>query len=146
LRSDVDDKVDITNMPGYSDGQFDFFICSHVLEHVTDDAKALQELHRILRPGGKGIVMVPIILSLNQTQEDPTVEDEAERWRRFGQNDHVRLYSKNDFIKRIEQAGFRTHQLGEEYFGEELFRRSGITRQSVLYVAEKGMADHNTAT
>jgi SAM-dependent methyltransferase len=133
----VDDKVDITDLRIYADGQFDFFICSHVLEHVPDDRKALHELYRILKPGGKGILMVPIILTLTDTDEDTELADEGERWRRFGQDDHVRMYSKNDFIDRVQQSGFRVRQYGKDFFGADVFARAGITSQSVLYVVEK---------
>ena len=133
----VDDKVDITNMSIYADNQFDFFICSHVLEHVVDDKKAMRELYRILKLGGRGILMVPIILTIDEIDEDPSITDIAERWRRFGQHDHVRLYSKKGFIERAEETGFLIHQLGKEFFGEEVFARNGITNQSVLYVVEK---------
>jgi SAM-dependent methyltransferase len=132
----VDDKVDITELP-YQDGEFDFFICSHVLEHVSDDRKGIRELHRILKPGGKGILMVPIVLCVSEIDEDPTVVDEGERWRRFGQFDHVRLYSKQGFIERVKAAGFLVHQHGQEFFGAEEFIRTGISGQSVLYVVEK---------
>jgi SAM-dependent methyltransferase len=133
----VDDKVDITELRPYQDGEFDFFICSHVLEHVSDDRKAIRELHRILRPGGKGILMVPIVLCVSEIDEDPTVVDEGERWRRFGQFDHVRLYSKHGFIERVKAAGFLVHQHGQEFFGAAEFIRTGISGQSVLYVVEK---------
>ena len=113
------------------------YYCSHVLEHVPDDKKALCELYRILKPQGLGILMVPIILDLAEIDEEPTVIDETERWRRFGQNDHVRLYSKNGFIKRVKDAGFLIHQYGKDYFGEKLFEQNGITNQSILYVVEK---------
>ena len=133
----VDDKVDITDLQNYGGEEFNFLICSHVLEHVPDDRKALRELYRILKPGGKGILMVPIMLSLDQIDEDPTVTDVGERWRRFGQDDHVRMYSKNGFLQRVEQAGFQVHQHGKDFFGEALFFQTGITSQSVLYVVEK---------
>ncbi len=133
----VDDKVDITDMGLYEDGQFDFLICSHVLEHVEDDRKALCELHRILKPNGCGILMVPIILSIEEIDEDPSVVDVAERWRRFGQFDHVRLYSRSGFIERVWKAGFLLKEYGREFFGEELFARTGITSQSILYVVKK---------
>ena len=81
--------------------------------------------------------MVPIILSLNQIDEDATVTNEGERWRRFGQDDHVRIYSKNGFIERVEESGFIVHQYGQDFFGKDLFIRTGITSQSVLYVVEK---------
>lgn len=135
--NDVDDQVDITDLSPYKDNQFDFFICSHVLEHVPDDKKALRELFRILKPGGRGILMVPIILSIDEIDEDSDLLDEGERWRRFGQDDHVRLYSKKGFIERIRETGFIVHQHGMESFGEELLTRNGISNQSVLYVVEK---------
>jgi SAM-dependent methyltransferase len=130
-KEDVDDKIDITDMPCYDNNQFDFFICSHVLEHVYDDNRALSELYRILKPGGSGILMVPICLAIEKIDEDPSITDEAERWRRFGQNDHVRLYSKNGFIERVGKAGFVLHQYGKEYFGGKTFMECGITDQSV---------------
>jgi len=133
----VDDRVDITELRPYEDNRFDFFICSHVLEHVPNDRKALGELYRILKPGGRGILMVPISLSLAEIDEDPAVIDEGERWRRFGQDDHVRLYSKKGFVERVREAGFLVHECGRQFFGEEPFTRSGITNQSVLYVVEK---------
>lgn len=137
LADNVDDRVDISNLRTYESDQFTFFICSHVLEHVPDDRKALRELHRILKTGGRGILMVPIILSLDEIDEDPAVSDEGERWRRFGQFDHVRLYSKGGFLDRVLEAGFDVSELGQDFFGEELFNRTGITSQSVLYIVEK---------
>jgi len=133
----VDDKADVTNLRIYEDNCFDFFICSHVLEHVSDDQRALRELYRILKPGGQGILMVPIVSSIDEIDEDPAVTDVAERWRRFGQGDHVRLYSKKGFLRRVGEAGFVIHQLGQDFFGKKVFTKHGITHQSILYVVEK---------
>jgi SAM-dependent methyltransferase len=133
----VDDIIDITNMSCYADGRFDAFICSHVLEHVPDDNKALRELYRVLKPGGWGILMVPVILAAQQIDEDPFLEDVGERWRRFGQYDHIRTYSKSGLLERIANAGFITYQYGKEYFGEEAFARYSISDKSILYVVEK---------
>jgi SAM-dependent methyltransferase len=133
----VDDCIDITNMTCYGDGAFDSFICSHVLEHVPDDLKAMRELYRILKPGGWGILMVPIPLTLDHIDEDPLLDDVGERWRRFGQDDHVRMYSKNGFVERAEAAGFTVRQYGQEYFGLDTFKTHGISEKSVLYVVEK---------
>lgn len=142
LTDNADDRVDITDLRSYEDDRFDSFICSHVLEHVPDDRKALRELYRILKPGGKAILMVPIIMSIDQIDEDASVTDEAERWRRFGQGDHIRLYSKRGFLERVREAGFSVDELGREFFGAELFDRAGISRQSVLYVVEKATDFH----
>jgi SAM-dependent methyltransferase len=133
----VDDRMDVTDMNPYPEGRFDVFICSHVLEHVADDQQALKELFRILKPGGWGILMVPINLVAKEIDEDPRITDEHERWRRFGQNDHVRLYTKNGFLDRVGRAGFEIHQYGMNHFGVRSFARHGITPQSVLYIVEK---------
>ena len=137
LFDQADDRVDIMEMPIYEDDSVDFFVCSHVLEHVVDDQKAMRELYRILKPGRQGILVVPIVLTLKEIDEDPSVTDPAERWRRFGQDDHVRLYSKDGFLQRVSQAGFSVDELGLEYFGREAFRRYGIRERSILYIVKK---------
>jgi len=134
---DVDLVVDITNMNSIPQESYDVFICSHVLEHVSDDQKALFELFRILKPGGSGILMVPINVRIDEIREDPTITDIGERWRRFGQDDHIRLYSKKGFIERVEETGFTIDQYGVDYFGEDAFFLYGISPKSILYIVKK---------
>jgi len=136
-KENVDDKLDITDMNIYKDEQFDVFICSHVLEHVNDDVKALKELFRILKKDGWGILMVPVHLDLNEIYENPTITDPDERWKHFGQNDHVRMYSKEGFIERVKSVGFNISQYNIEYFGEDVFEKNGIHKYSVLYIVTK---------
>jgi hypothetical protein len=127
----ADDRVDVMDMP-YDDASFDAFVCSHVLEHVADDRAALGELARVLRPGGWGIVMVPICLRVDATTEDTTVTA-SEGWRRFGQHDHVRLYDRAGFLDRIESAGLAVESIPAKAFGRDS-RRAGIAPGSRLYV------------
>jgi SAM-dependent methyltransferase len=134
---DVDDRVDICDMKTYGDNLFDIFICSHVLEHIEDDAKAIAELYRVLKPGGWGIVMVPILLNLENTYENSTARTPEECWKHFGQDDHVRAYSKKDFVKKLEAGGFKVSQLGVDYFGQDTFEKYAIHPRSVLYIAAK---------
>jgi SAM-dependent methyltransferase len=133
----VDDRVDITDLACYPTGSVDLFLCSLVLEHVLDDRRAMRELCRILRPGGRGLLLVPIVLGVEEIDEDPTVSDSRERWRRFGQNDHVRLYSKRGFVDRLTEAGFAVREHSEAHFGAAAFADQGIESGSTLYVAEK---------
>jgi SAM-dependent methyltransferase len=88
---------------GDADASYDFICCSHVLEHVADDAAAMRELHRVLAPGG--VAVLPVPLRDAPTDEDPACADAAERLRRFGQADHVRRYGW-DFFDRLAAAGF----------------------------------------
>jgi SAM-dependent methyltransferase len=101
--------ADLEALP-FPSGSCDLILCSHVLEHVPRDDKALRELFRVLRPGGLALLQVP--LRLGATDEDPSVLDPGERRRRFGQEDHVRLYGE-DFAARAEAAGFRVRR--EDY-------------------------------
>lgn len=133
----VDDHIDIMDMHIYPDNKFDIFICSHVLEHVENDILAMGELRRILTFGGIGICMVPIVISLKAIDEDTTLTDENERWRRFGQNDHVRLYSKQGFIDRLLKSQFKVKQYRVNDFGLEQFNLMGISPKSVLYIVSK---------
>jgi predicted SAM-dependent methyltransferase len=133
----ADDQADITNLTLYEDNKFDILLCSHVLEHVVEDRKAMAELHRILKLGGFGIIMVPILLSLSEDLENPEWTSEADKWKYYGQDDHVRMYSKSGFVNKLTQSGFKVKQLGVEYFGEGLFQKNGIHRRSILYIVEK---------
>lgn len=133
----VDDKVDLMDMKIYQDDSIDMFICSHILEHVDNDRKAMNELYRILKVGGCGIVMIPILLNLNEDYEDTTIISESDRWKYFGQNDHVRIYSKNGFVNKLEEAGFQVNQFGISYFGKEVFEKHAIHNRSVLYSVGK---------
>jgi SAM-dependent methyltransferase len=138
LMEDVDDRVDLTDLAVYPTASVDAFICSHMLEHIPNDTQAMRELFRILKPGGWGILMVPICLRLREISEDAAkATTEADRWRYFGQGDHVRFYSKKGFMDRVTSAGFKIQQFGVSHFGEDTFRRCGITSKSILYVVEK---------
>lgn len=137
MMSGVDDQVDLTNMNIYEDNSFDFFICSHVLEHIPDDRKAMQELYRILKHGGEGIAMVPLLIDMEEIDEDPNVTDIGERWRRFGQDDHVRMYCEKAFLSRLEESGFIIKELDINIFSQEIFTKYGITNTSKLYVVKK---------
>ncbi|MDH6355289.1 DNA-directed RNA polymerase subunit RPC12/RpoP [Dysgonomonas sp. PH5-45] len=133
----VDDKLDITDLNIYEDDKYDIILCSHVLEHIEDDRKAMSELYRVLKKGGFGIIMVPILLTLEEDKENKKYNTDALRWKYFGQNDHVRMYSKKGFVAKLEETGFKVNQLGIDYFGQDVFHKYGIHPRSVLYVVEK---------
>lgn len=101
-------QSDIQDMVCVPDGTYDYFICSHVLEHVFDDEKAMRELARILKDDGIGIFLVPVCLDREVIDEEWGLSEE-ENWRRFGQNDHCRVYSKKGLVERLIRNGFYVH-------------------------------------
>jgi SAM-dependent methyltransferase len=64
----VDHQVDLQSLP-FADGSYDFVFASHVLEHVPNDKKAIQEIRRILKPNGLAVLPVPVVCP--QTIEYP---------------------------------------------------------------------------
>ena len=134
-RKTVHERIDLTAMEGYADHSVDIILCSHVLEHIPDDRKAMREIARVLKPDGFAILLVPLVIGVEETHEDPRIDTEALRWKYFGMGDHVRQYGKRDFLDRLDTAGLRVEQLGIEHFGAEVFHRAGIAENSVLYVA-----------
>lgn len=95
-------KMDITDIE-YPDQSFDVIYCSHVLEHVQDDKKAMREFFRVLKNDGWAILLVPV--TSEKTFEDPSIVDPVERLKVFGHKDHVRRYGP-DYVDRLREAGF----------------------------------------
>lgn len=100
----ADVKADICNLP-FQDNSFDIILCNHVLEHIPNDTKAMEELYRILKPGGWGIFQIPQDLKRETTFEDDSITDKKERAKIFGQYDHVRIYGI-DYFNKLRSIGF----------------------------------------
>lgn len=135
LDPNVDVTMDITEIQ-FPDNSFDFIYCSHVLEHVLDDRKAMREFHRVLTHDGIAILLVPI--TAKKTIEDPSVTDPEERLRIFGQADHVRRYGP-DYSSRLQDAGFTVKEVRrEDFLNAKEIRKMGITISAgVLYICKK---------
>lgn len=133
--ADVDIKVDITNT-SFEKETYKLILCSHVLEHVNDDRKALKELFRILKPDGTALIIIPV--ERESTFEDSSVTEPEERLKIFGQRDHVRIYGE-DFINRLIESGFKVKTyLPKDIFSENEQIKYGIKIESDrLYICNK---------
>jgi SAM-dependent methyltransferase len=105
----ADVKADICNLP-FEDNSFDVILCNHVLEHIPNDTKAMQELYRVMKPDGWGIFQIPQDLKRKKTFEDDTITDKKERARIFGQYDHVRIYGR-DYFEKLRSIGFTVEEV-----------------------------------
>jgi SAM-dependent methyltransferase len=107
--------ADITAIP-HPEGAFDAVVCSHVLEHVPDDRRAMAEVLRVLAPGGAAYFMQPVDFERAETYEDASIVEPAARERAFNQHNHVRIYGR-DIAARLREARF---ELTERRYTEEL--------------------------
>ncbi|GMN10481.1 class I SAM-dependent methyltransferase [Croceitalea sp. MTPC9] len=105
----ADVKADICNLP-FDDNSYDVVLCNHVLEHIPNDTKAMQELYRVLKPGGWGIFQIPQHLNRESTFEDNSITDKKERAKIFGQYDHVRIYGR-DYFDKLRNVGFKVEEV-----------------------------------
>jgi SAM-dependent methyltransferase len=132
----ADVKADICDLP-FKDNSFDFIICNHVLEHIPDDTKAMQELYRVLAPSGTAIVQVPYDAKREITFEDNTITDQSERTRIFGQYDHLRVYGM-DYFKKLSSIGFNVNALDyTRGISSDDIERYRLCKGELLPVCEK---------
>ena len=115
-------QLDIQNLP-FMDNSVDIVFCLHILEHIPDDHAGIREIHRILKPGGKAIIMVPFMLGQEHTIEydkpDPAIFN------------HVRGYSPNDFSERLNIFSISAIY-PDDLFTEEQIERHKIPSDSQI--------------
>lgn len=129
-------KMDITDIQ-CDDETFDVIYCSHVLEHVPDDRKAMREFFRVLKSTGWAVLLVPI--TAEETFEDLSVTDPDQRLKLFGQEDHVRRYGR-DYKDRLQEAGFHVDTIyPSDFLSKQDIRLMGITEAAgeIYYCTKK---------
>ncbi len=132
----ADVKADILNLP-FDDNSFDVVFCNHVLEHISDDTKAMQELYRVLKPNGMGIFQVPQDLYRTTTFEDNSITDKKERTKIFGQYDHVRIYGR-DYFDKLRSIGFKVEEVDyTKKIAPEMVERFCLAKGEILPVCFK---------
>jgi SAM-dependent methyltransferase len=109
-------RGDATRLP-FPDATFDRIIASEVMEHIDDDAGAMRELARVLKPGGVLAVTVPafgperVCWALSDDYHAPTAV-----------GGHVRIYTEEELRVRMQMAGLeparshRAHALHSPYW------------------------------
>jgi len=132
---EADVALDVTRL-ALPSGRFDAVLCSHVLEHVLDDRGAMAEIARVLRPGGRAMLMVPIDMSMAQTYEDPAIDTPQARNRAFGHPFHVRIPGA-DYPDRIRGAGLDVTVVGSAEIMTPHRRRQMRINTSVLFDCRK---------
>jgi SAM-dependent methyltransferase len=132
----ADVKADICNLP-FKNDEFDMILCNHVLEHIPDDTKAMQELYRVMKVGGIGIFQIPQDLSRATTFQDNSITDKKERAKIFGQYDHVRIYGR-DYFNKLRSIGFKVEEVNyTSNLLEEDIARYCLAKGEIIPVVSK---------
>lgn len=132
----ADMHFDLHDIP-LEDNRFEVVFCNHVMEHVDDFQQCMRELHRVMKPGGWGIMQVPQDFDRYETYEDPTITDPKEREIHFRQKDHVRLFGM-DYPDWLRKAGFHVEEFAPlEQFTKEQLDRYRIIDREILYIVSK---------
>ncbi|MCP4602714.1 MAG: methyltransferase domain-containing protein [Proteobacteria bacterium] len=119
---------------GFAEASFDLVICFHVLEHIPDDAAAIREMHRVMKPGGRTIVQVPVWG--RRTFENPRTPPDR-RLEVYGHRDHVRVCGP-DYTRRLSTVGFRVTE--DEFIAglpEDTIERFGLKENEVIWICKK---------
>ena len=133
----ADIKMDIHKMP-FKDENFDFVMCNHVLEHVDDDIRALEEIKRVLKKGGEGIIQVPFYYPVpEKTIEDKSVIKGSDREKLYGQSDHLRKYGK-DYDKRLSSNGLKVLKIKtQEFLTHDEILRYGLDPKEEIFIIRR---------
>jgi len=100
-------KTDINDMDSFKDNFFDIIVCSHVLEHIPDDRKALEEIHRIVKKDGLVFISIPIDGDKTEIWSEEKIKKVHEKRKTIEYRDHYRTYGRVDAFN-----------LFKEYFAE----------------------------
>lgn len=132
----ADIKADICNLP-FENDSYDVILCNHVLEHIPDDNKAMQELYRIMKPNGWGIFQIPQDLTRDKTFEDNSITDKKERAKLFGQYDHVRIYGR-DYFEKLRAIGFTVEEVDyTAILSEETIKKYRLAKGELIPLVKK---------
>lgn len=129
--------VDATSIC-FADNVFDLVIANHILEHILDYEKAISEIFRVLCPGGVAILQTPYTELLVNNFEDAGIDTGELRDFFYGQDDHVRIFSKKKLTDCIKSAGFKFIKFDhKEFFNSNESFYYGVNERESLFMAIK---------
>jgi len=115
---------DIEEIP-YPNEEFDYIICVHVLGHVTNEQKAIEELFRVLKPKGQALIMTLIDRNREKTFEDIAIVTQEDRLQHYSEQDLARLHGL-DFAQRLSHC-FNVEEIDyRQKFAETIQKRFSL--------------------
>jgi SAM-dependent methyltransferase len=124
-------EIDITKID-FNDSYFDILICNHVIEHVPDHLLALKEITRVLKKDGIAIIQTPYSELLYNHFEDPNINTDELRLLFYGQEDHVRIVSKRQFIDELNKYFIVKIVKNQDLFSDQDCFKYGVNKNEDL--------------
>lgn len=121
-------------------GGYGVIVANHILEHIPDDGAAMRNIHAALADGGVAILQVPISLVLPDILEGKGDGSPASNLALYGQDDHVRIYTRDGYLARLAQAGFEVEQYQAFQVDAEAATQAWLNPQEILFVCRKKAA------
>lgn len=126
------EKMDLLDLE-FEDNFIDLVLCNHVLQDISNDISAMEEIYRVLIPGGKAILQVPISPVIDSIMEHEGYLSEEECTARYGQRFHKRIYNEEGYIARLESVGFNVNVLKIS----KQYPSASVNPKEVLFIAIK---------
>jgi SAM-dependent methyltransferase len=128
-------QADITALP-FDTSYFDLILCSHVLAHIPEEEKALEELFRVLKAGGTALILTNISADRAHTESYVNVS-ESERARLFGDPTVQRVHGM-DYLSLLQNKGFRTEVVKPgDWLSRKELKELSIPADELLLLAKK---------
>ena len=128
---------DIESIP-YPDNYFDYIICSHVLGHVSNEQKAIEEIYRVLNQFGKALIMTLIDRKREKTFEDTSITSSEERLKYYSESDLLRLHGL-DFAQRLSRC-FKVEEIDYRKSFDDNFQKRfslGDGNREIIFICTK---------
>jgi SAM-dependent methyltransferase len=90
----------------------DIAVSTHVIEHVSDDLQAINELYTVLKSGGIALLNTP-----NRKRLTRTIIEFFTGKRKFPYKEHQREYTEKDLVKLIKKSKFQKYKIIPVVFG-----------------------------
>lgn len=133
------DQIQDIQCLSYRDNTFDYIICSCVLGHIPNEKKAIDEIYRVLKLGGRAFIITVLNLGTYQTLEDDSIDSPEKKLKYYGEQDLLR-YHGDDFEERLKRDIVVVKKLdySKKFSKEDRIRFSlGNKERELIFVVEK---------
>ena len=120
-------EADAEDLP-FPAGAFTLLTCRIAPHHFPDVPRALQEFHRVLRRGGRMVIIDTLL------PDDPEIAEFYQTMEKMRDPTHVRAYRKDEWTRMVEEAGFILHEtkvFPKMHDFQEWARRAGLSREGI---------------